>query len=188
MNEDEAREIVRGLRSELAAARETVVAARRRADALTKVVEGYLELFPNLAESIRRQGPQAPSETPAAAPAPKDDQAPSETTDYPRGQDAVLRILKADEFRGRYWTINQIADELYQRGWPPRARSGEALDRTQGLHSVRAAVARLAESGQVHRGIGDRGHVVFYYQHPGTDPPAFRSQPKLMEDGKGSGS
>jgi hypothetical protein len=151
MDQLEAAEILRKLRKEHAEAAEALSASQRRLGALAKVIEGYLELFPSLAQ---------PSGDSVAA-IPEDD-------GRPRGQDAVMQVLESIENRGRYWTVGQMVEELARRGWLPDSRGGDPGN------AVRAALARAADSSdRVHKGRGRTGTIVYFFQHDGMEPPHF---------------
>ncbi len=146
MEQSEARRAVEALRRELAEAQAVVAGAQRRAAALDKLVEGYLELFPGLAD------PSSSAEGAEKA---------------PRGQDAVLRIMESIENKGRYWTLPAMVDALTKHGWLPESKGNPA-------NAVRTALDRLAErDDRVHKGRGSTGTVVWYWQGDGYPPPRF---------------
>lgn len=183
MNQDEAAEFLRGLRRELITSRQSLEAAQRRIAALQKTMEGLAELFPGLTVKPRLvRAPVVPDDVSTEA----TEETPD--ADYPRGQDAVARILSADEFRGRYWTIAQVTEELANRGWPPRSRSGEPLSAGHATNAVRSSLARLAESDRhVERGVGRHGNLVYYYRHEGMPPARFSMQEDEPESGRHRG-
>ncbi len=149
MEQSEARRAVEVLRRELAEAQAVVASAQRRAAALDKLVEGYLELFPGLAEPD-------PNGT-----------ADSGAEKAPRGQDAVLKVMESIESKGRYWTLAAMVDALTKHGWLPESKGKPA-------NAIRTALDRLAErDDRVHKGRGSTGTVVWYWQGEGYPPPRF---------------
>lgn len=151
MEQSEAQDILRKLRAELTEANATVAAAQRRVAALDKLVEGYVELFPGLAS------PESTGQTHA------------ETDERPKGQDAVLKVMESIEFKGRYWTVSAMVEELTRRDWLPESKGDPG-------NAVRTALDRLATSGGlVHKGRGEHG-VVFYYEGEGYPSPRFAGE------------
>src|SRR4051812_6304741 len=112
MDEHEAAVAVKRLRAELVEAHNDLEAARRRMSGLSKLIEGYVELFPSLAprEAVLRQEPlPEPGRqrvTPADQPAPK-------------GQEAVLAVMM--EHPGKWYTVPAMTRELESRGWTPES-------------------------------------------------------------------
>jgi hypothetical protein len=154
MEQTEAREILHRLRAELVEARGVVEAAQRRVAVLDRLVEGYIELFPELAETPAGHTDDAHSIV-------------SEVGTTPRGQDAVLRIMESIETKGRYWTVTAMTHEMDTRGWLPKSKGDPA-------NAVRVALDRLAEREQrVHKGRGSTGTLVWYWQGEGYPPPRF---------------
>jgi hypothetical protein len=155
MEQSEARDILRKLRTELTAAEEAVAAGQRRAAALAKLVDGYVELFPDLAHDDAQDTDEGEDER-----------------GVPRGQEAVRRVMESIEFRGRYWTVTAMVQALEQRGWLPRNTKGDPAA------AVRTALDRLSvkEGSRVHKGRGRTGTVVFYYEGEGYPPPQFEGR------------
>jgi hypothetical protein len=143
---------VRQLIIERNEARAEVVAARRRVMGFEMAISGYMQLFPELRRLLSQ------------------DEGDSDTTvsisDHPRGQAAITEILESLEYRGKYWTVKQMTEELQKRGWEP--------DSERPANSVRVALSRLVDSNpRITRGPGEHGNVVFYYQAEGSAPPRF---------------
>lgn len=137
MQLDEANRILSGLREELGDVRTAMLAAQRRAHSLTKLIEGYVELFPELAE------PQEVADVDA------------NDGDKPRGQEAVLAVMK--ESPGKWFTVPSMTRELAQRGWQP------ATDNP--ANATRAALDRLVSApGQVRKDRGATGSVTYSYR------------------------
>jgi hypothetical protein len=72
--------------------------------------------------------------------------------DYPRGKDAILAVL-ADRGPGDWSSIQDITDELIERGWHPKSENPE--------DAVRAAVKRATDAGDVQR-IRQDGRTFLY--------------------------
>ena len=150
MEQNQARDILRSLRSELAEANAVVAAAQRRVATLEKLVAGYVELFPDLAD-----------------PEPGEVGEPPVEERHPRGQDAVLKVMQSIEHKNAYWTVPKMVAELDRRGWQPETKGNPA-------NAVRTALDRLAERDErVKKGRGGHGHVVWYWQGEGYPPPRF---------------
>jgi hypothetical protein len=164
MEQSEARDILQKLRAELAEAHGVVEAAQRRVAALDKLVEGYIELFPELATS------------PAAAHTSNGHPNLIEVGGKPRGQDAVQRIMESIESKGRYWTVTAMVHEMDTRGWLPKTKGDPA-------NAVRVALDRLAERrpDRVRKGPGSTGTLVWYWQGEGYPPPRFAGDHPLSD-------
>jgi len=167
MDQAQAAQILHSLRAEATEARRTVADAEKRAAALDKLIEGYVELFPALA---------AESE-PEASP----DQvtlylANGRTLSYidkPKGQEAVLRVLQATECRGRFWSVGEMTKELERRDWSPQPRNPNNPD-FDPAGAVRSALDRVAEADpeHVYKHKGRNG-VIWFYRHEGMAAPNF---------------
>ena len=155
MEQSEARKILLQLRRELTETQAVVEAAQRRTAALNKIVDGYIELFPELAT--------LPAEMETSGGHSK----LVEISGKPRGQDAVQRIMASIEYKGRYWTVSAMVHEMEQRDWLPESKGDPA-------NAVRTALDRLAERDErVHKGRGSTGTIVWYWQGDGYPPPRF---------------
>jgi hypothetical protein len=160
MDEAQAADILETLRAELAEAIQSIVAAQKRAASLEKLIQGYVELFPALApvQHVYASDFLTMSETATVS-----------VLRPPRGKDAILKVLQAPEYRGRYWTVSQLTDELIQRGWTPES--------DQPVNAVRTTLTRVTETDhRVHRGRGANNHIVWYYQHEDMPPPHFEGE------------
>lgn len=156
MDQEEARNILLSLRRELAGTRDVIEAAQRRANSLEKLVGGYIELFPGLSGD-----------------APSPEQMVDEDA-RPKGQEAILKVMEDYEFKGRYWTVAQMVDELSARGWMPESRGNPA-------NAIRTALGRVYESNKdrVYKGQGRTGALVYFYRHPGAPEPHFAGEGRL---------
>lgn len=135
MHESEARRILNSLRSEFEQERAAEEAAKRRAAALQKLIDGYIELFPGLAD-------HAPP--PASF---------NHEEERPRGQEAVRRVMRQSP--GKWFTVKLMAGELQRRGWLP--------DSEQPINAVRTALDRLAEADpHVGKGMGEKTRSVTF--------------------------
>jgi hypothetical protein len=114
--------------------------AESRVEAIRQVISGLEILFPDVVDGVRAPQP-TPSEPAEAAV----DKA------YPRGREAVLAVL--GDSPGVWLTVQQVADDLAARGWPPDSPKPE--------DAVRATLARIAKLGEVERGRFD-GRALAY--------------------------
>jgi hypothetical protein len=108
VHQAEARRILTTLRDELVEAEAAVVAAEKRVSALTKLINGYVELFPDLGEdaSIGDAGSDG----------------------RPRGVEAVRRVMM--ESPGKWFTVKLMTSELRSREWLPESANPESAVRT----------------------------------------------------------
>ncbi len=154
MDESEARRILRTLRSELGEALLAVQAAERRASALNKLVEGYVELFPALTEEDGTEKVVSPE------------------ADRPRGQHAVRQVLT--ENPGRWYTVRLMTRELGERGWLP--------DSDQPENAVRTALTRIAETDPlVRRGVGEKTRQITFAWFDKPEPDLGHELPGLRD-------
>lgn len=79
----------------------------------------------------------------------------------------MLKVLESIDFKGRYWTVTAMVEELTRRDWLPESKGDPS-------NAVRTALDRLAEKEpRVHKGRGGRGAVVWYWQGEGMSLPRF---------------
>jgi len=121
----------------------------RRREVLKKMLDGYIELFPELKQLTRSNSDESP---------------PSATVDRPRGQEAVRRVLV--ESADHWWTIGEMVAELKRRDWLP--------DSDNPASAVRTAMERLAGSDQgVRKGVSKSdGYIAFRYSNLGIEEGA----------------
>lgn len=148
----EAEQAVKSLLAERESAKRELEAARKRLNGFEMAITGFLQVFPELQH-------QLVSPEPGKAPR-------ILNSDQPRGQAAISEILEAPEYRGKFWTVAQMTEELQRRGWEP--------DSDKPANSVRVALSRLTESNpRIHKGPGEHGHIVYFYQGEDLLPPRF---------------
>ncbi len=124
----------------LASLRGEVVATERRLAALGKLVEGYIELFPDLADS-QVAVPSSPEW--------------AEPDNRPKGQEAVRRVMM--ESPGQWFTVPYMLAELRRRDWLPES--------DEPGNAVRASLTRLVVDPQFQKGRGAKtGAVTFAYK------------------------
>ncbi len=139
MDRKEARRTLESLRDEVAA-------TEKRLAALQKLVEGYLELFPELTDD-------APTNSAAAA---------TNETNRPKGQEAVRQVMM--ESPGKWFTVPLMLEELRKRGWLPETdEPGPA---------VRASLTRTLADPRFRKGRGQKTGAVTYTYKPSH---AYRS-------------
>ncbi len=144
MDEPIVRQIVGDLRSELADAKADRLEADRRVRALTKLIEGYVDLFPSVAK---------PTDAPAIVGG--GDIEIDEDKDRPRGQEAVRQVMEGSP--GKWWTVGAMVWELDHRGWLP--------DSGTPANAVRTAMDRVVVSeAAVKKDRGKSGAVVYSYR------------------------
>ena len=163
MNTNDVEPFVRALRLERAELARDIHEKQSRLRALSMTLSGLYEIYPELApkrsnsenSDLVNQKVSAPGEQDRAV-----------SSDRPTGQEAVLRLLSLEQFRGRYWTVAAVVEGLTRLGWQP--------DSANPSNAVRVALNRLAESNpQVTRGMGRNGHLVYFYQFDADSPPHF---------------
>lgn len=152
MEEFEVEQIIRKLATERESARRQIEVARKRLNGFDMAITGYLQVFPNLRRVV--EGSESEND-PQLIP-----------REHPRGQAAISEILEAVEYRGKYWTVAHMTEELQRRGWEPESEKPS--------NSVRVALTRLAESNsRILKGPGEHGHIVYYYHSEDSPPPRF---------------
>jgi hypothetical protein len=145
MNRSEARRVLGELQKEFNGAEALVDQGLKRMRALTKVIQGYHELYPDLRAEIEQQ-----AERGAEPLSPE----PSEAGEPPRGQDAVLRVLT--DFPNKPFGVARVCEELHRRGWLPKSAHPDA--------AVRMALERLVNTDpEVHKIKRDNGSVRYGY-------------------------
>jgi hypothetical protein len=167
MERAEARRIVEAHRAE-------VQRLERRLDVLRRLIDGYVELFPELAQAVG-QRPSVPTNITSAPPT-----LPAE--ERPKGQEAVRRILEDSERRA--FTVPEVVEELRKRGWLPPSEDPSA--------AVRAALTRLTSTHPHGYQKGrHQGTVIYGYRLPpdparvDIDGAAPLSQESPSSDGMG---
>jgi hypothetical protein len=141
MERTEAVRILNALRAEL-------VETERRGAALRKLVDGYVELFPDLADPIHAN-------------------AVAESETRPKGREAVRLVLM--ESPGQWFTLPYMLDELQRRGWLPESNEPG--------NAVRAALTRLVTDPDFQKQREHKsGAVVFAYK-PLSAPEEVGSLP-----------
>jgi hypothetical protein len=146
MDRDKARQTLTQLRKDQLAATDTVRDLIRQMEARSKVIEGYEELYPELAENEDDSYEGTDDEQ-------------EEWPLVPRGQEAVRRLLS--ERPAQWWTIDEVVSEMYERGWLPGGKNPTA--------AVRAALGRLTDDplSGVDKGRAKDGRRVYWrYQPP----------------------
>ncbi len=92
---------------------------------------------------------------------PEDKQERGTSSDYPRGSEAVRRVLQASTAK---LTVRQITEELLRRGWTPRSKIPE--------NATASAASRAAELfPEVHRERGLGGTYVYWHEPLPADEP-----------------
>jgi hypothetical protein len=141
MDRAEAEDAVRALQAEFRSVEQTVQDGMARLRGISKVVEGYGEMYPGLLEAVRGHASQAAH--PSAQPG-----------ERPRGQEAIRLVLSG--FPGRMWTVADVVAELAQREWLPDSEVPAA--------AVRTALERLVTSDRDITKVKDaHGTVRFTY-------------------------
>lgn len=138
----EAMQTIRALALDRDQARELARQSIQRAETLTKLIDGYVELFPELAfelvEYLRSEIIEVKE-------------------DPPRGQVAVFALLSA--FPGRFMTVAEIQTAMEQQGWLPETDNPAA--------AIRAALQRLVLMPDAHIDKrGDRSSGVTWGHNP----------------------
>src|ERR1700680_4520599 len=110
VTEEQATESVRQLLEQLAEARSTVEVAQRRVAGLRKLIDGLVEIFPALEDSLPDDldGAEAPR---------------------PRGAVAATQVLAAHP--GHWYTVSAVLHLLDERGWAPESANPANAVRTR---------------------------------------------------------
>ncbi len=148
MDQTQAAQILQALRTELEEHRATVREAVRRMEALTNIIDGYVELYPELDYA-------------------EPDHIADHEVEPPRGQAAVERVLASRP--GEYWSLQQILAAMEKRGWLPNSQNPAA--------AVRAALQRCWEdqASYVYKQPSGNGREVVWAYAPADifeDPAA----------------
>lgn len=140
----EAELFVRRAVKELADQRHLMETATRHASALTKIIAGYVEMFPELQQLVDA-----------------DVNLLLESDDTPKGAEAVRLILQASA--NEWWLVSELVESLRARGWLP--------DSENPANAVRAALERLLASPDSDIVKSRRGNSVVYGYRPDDAPP-----------------
>jgi hypothetical protein len=174
LDRSEVEKMYRDAKRERQLARRQMDLAQQTIQALTRVMDGYAMLYPDLRETEADAGQQRLLVGSAIAKA-------TTSTSNPRGQEAVLTVMKEDGFANHRWTIADMTEELNRRGWPPESENPE--------NAVRAALNRLAKiegSGVVRLRTKDRG-LIFRYRPEGAPQIAKIAEPNTRVLGASKG-
>ena len=116
---------------------------------LTKIINGYVEMFPELARLVDRDALSAPLDH----------------DETPRGAEAV-RIILQDQ-PNVPWLVSELVNALDSRGWLPES--------TNPANAVRTALERLVAAPESDVVKGTRSGKVIYSYEPDriTDPPPY---------------
>ncbi|MCA1702848.1 MAG: hypothetical protein LC808_06080 [Actinobacteria bacterium] len=149
MERHEAERILASLRVELDTTEATVRSATQRAGALRKLIEGYVELFPDLATDSTVSPASVEAESSVGQPT------LVQRDPRPRGQEAIRQVMQ--KAVGKWWTVSSLVRELEQRGWLP--------DSEIPASAVRTAVERLVSTDpNVHKDKGRTGAVTYSFR------------------------
>lgn len=134
LNSDERAEaVISALLGELAAARNAVESAQRRAGGIRKMIEAVVEMFPVTEDLLP-------------------DDLDGDEEPRPRGAEAVRRALAGDQ--GVWFTVPGIVGLLNTRKWLP--------DSPNPANAVRTAADRMVEQGLGQKGRAASGGPVTY--------------------------
>jgi len=135
----------------LASLHSEVTATERRLGALHKLVEGYLELFPDLSDTTDTATDSAEELKP---------------DDRPKGQEAVRRVLMASP--GKWFTVPYMLEELRRHNWLP--------DTDEPGNAIRASLTRVVADPAFQKSRGLKtGAVTFAYTPHATGSAATDS-------------
>lgn len=136
--------------------------AARKSAGLAKVLEGYVDVYPEIAQLIEDAAEGLPVVLP----------------DYlmpvtPKGSDAVGRVLM--ENPGYKFYVSEVVDALRARGWMPESDNP--------ANAVRAALERLVGSpdSDVQKYRTQEGKVIYFYD-PDLDRSPNSNQPPAGYD------
>jgi hypothetical protein len=150
----------------------------RQLRAYDRVLDGYLQLFPELAQETEDDTEaESPHEfVRTLRPPPSRNHPPSplirrqRLRSIPRGQDAILSIMEESEFRNRRWTALEMAEELDKRGWTPKSDDP--------VNAVRASLNRLRTTHpNVRRSRnGEEGTMRYWYSSRAREAETITGQ------------
>jgi hypothetical protein len=148
MEVEDAELLIRNFAAELTSLRETAADATRKAGAISKIVSGYLEMFPELRsvvddDLLLRYRDQA-------------------TIESPKGAEAVRLILQASP--NQWFWVSELVEALRARGWLP--------DSDNPANAVRTALERLVSTpdSDVRKGRSGENKVTYSYR-PDDEAP-----------------
>jgi hypothetical protein len=148
MELDEARDLLRKCQDDREGARESMRAAAATIESSQLIIQGVLKRFPELAVEEGESG----------------ELWEPESTDRPRGSEAVLSILLVAE--DQWFSVLEVVEALAERSLLPASDNP--------ANAVRTALERLkgTPSSHVHKGRRNSGTVVYRYseQEGGTPP------------------
>lgn len=153
MEVGEADQTVRRLCAELATERARAEVAARNAAGLTKIIAGYVEMFPELQSVVDGDVNLFLL---------------GDDDERPRGAEAVRLILQ--ERPNYWWWVTELVDEMRNRGWLPESENP--------ANAVRTALERLIASSDsdVVKGRDSANKVIYSYR-PDDPPPTGRPVP-----------
>lgn len=160
MEVEEARKQVHRFSREWLELRQVATLAMRQASGLQTIISGYLEMFPELADTDDREVCMVTAAIRArtigggpADPIEDDDNAP-------KGAEAVRVILQANPNAPFY--VSELVEKLRQRGWLP--------DSDNPANAVRTALERMISSSESDVYKERMGGKVVYIYDPDRDP------------------
>ena len=154
MEVQRAREDVLRLVGELREFRYVASAATRNAAAVSKIISGYVEMFPELGALVEA-----------------DDLADQEGTDEnsPKGAEAVRLILHEEP--NHWFYVSDLVENLRNRGWLP--------DSDNPANAVRTALERLINTPDSDVKKGRKASKVVYSYRPDDFPRLPQTGPPL---------
>lgn len=128
----------------------------KRASSLQKLMEGYIELYPDL-EDISRHGPPSPSPPPAAGSQARKLDDPGS----PGTRDRIRALLK--DAGGSWLTVREIESRLRGTGWTTKSQNPVAMLRNEMAGFVK-------REPEMYERRTNADHTVHYRCRP-PDPP-----------------
>lgn len=148
MDRQQAIEMHEALVAELEEVRDGIETLRRRESGLQKVIDGIAELYPD--ETGYAEEPKVGPLTGS----------PNGRAIIPRGQEAVQRVL--EDVAPRSLTIDELAEEMTQRGWLPKSADP--------VGAVRASTTRAFTSRYISRRKRGRAYAYRYVSQNSEAP------------------
>lgn len=154
MKVEDARLVVQQLAAELVGLRATAATATRHAAAVSKIISGYVEMFPEL-------GPLVDEEA-------LSDSERTTDEDAPKGAEAVRVILQ--EQPDQWFYVSGLVAALRERDWLP--------DSDNPANAIRTALERLLNTpdSDVKKGRDSKNRVIYSYRPDDPPPPSYEDE------------